>query len=159
VPTSARPAVSGPRIPKPDEWFTRLSDATLEKIVDGSLPIARLPSEIAAAKSVLSRRSSVQNPRSQRAGRHHPGRGGGAAPGGVREPRRPKPGEGSGVDRALSVAVTLIEKREAPAGSMNQQRRSLDRIDSRLSDGASDSCCEEGMTAWVGVVRSTRLGS
>jgi hypothetical protein len=107
VRTVPRPTVSRPRIPKPDEWFTRLSDATLQKIVDGSLQIVWLPSEIAAAQSVLSRRSSVeveqptatldeQHPRSRHTSRHHPGRGGGAAPGGVGEPRRPTPSQGSG---------------------------------------------------------------
>jgi len=36
------------RIPKPDAWFRRLSDATLEKVIGGSLGIAWTAREIAA---------------------------------------------------------------------------------------------------------------
>ena len=63
VRTVPRPTVSRPRIPKPDEWFTRSSDVTLQKIIDGSLQIAWSPSESrrhsrCSPAEVLSRPSS-----------------------------------------------------------------------------------------------------
>jgi hypothetical protein len=98
--TQQRPVRS--RIPKPDEWFSRLTNSTLEKIIRGSLGIDWSAGEIAAARAELSRRTSslaenpVGEPRLYEGARGHKGRGPDDGNAGVREPRRPRPTSGDG---------------------------------------------------------------